>query len=235
MNISLTILIPVFNEERTVEKILQRTSSLPIDNYEIIVVNDASSDKSEELIQNFCNNFKPRNPSIKLITHSKNRGKGAGIKTALEKASGEYFVVQDADLEYDPKDIKSLIDYAKKNKSIAVYGSRFKGVIKNMPKPNYYANRLYNFILRRLYPTDITDMHTCYKMVKTETLKSVKMQAEGFEYATELVSKLLKRKIVINEVPISFNGRTKKQGKKINFTDGVECLKDLFKYRFYND
>ena len=163
-----------------------------------------------------------------------NRGKGAAIKSALEIANGDYFVVQDADLEYNPHDIAPLAAYAIVSGSKVVYGSRFMGNIRNMPKPNFIANKFYNFLLRRLYKTSITDMHTCYKMVRTDYLKKMNLQSEGFDYAVELISKLLRRKIKIIELPINFNGRTKKEGKKIDFRDGINCTYKLIKFRFSN-
>jgi glycosyltransferase involved in cell wall biosynthesis len=229
---NLTILIPVYNEERTINEILTLASGLPIKDYEIIIVNDASKDKSEEIIKRFMRSKKSPNPVITLETHPKNRGKGAAIQTALRMAHGEYFVIQDADSEYDPRDIPPLLDAAVSKKRPVVYGSRFKGDIKGMPRPNYYANRFYNFILRRLYDTDVTDMHTCYKMVRTDLIKEFNITSNGFDYATELVSRILRRGIPIFELPISFNGRTRKEGKKIGYIDGIECTYQIFKYRF---
>ena len=227
----LTILIPVYNEEKTLKEILKRTTKLPIEKYEVIVVDDASIDKTPQIITDFINNHKAENITLHHIRHPKNRGKGAGIKSALGVARGKYFVVQDANLEYAPEDIPSLVGYAIANGVEAVYGSRFKGTVKDMPLPNYLGNKFYNILLRMMYDTKITDMHTCYKMVRTDLLKELDMQSEGFGYATELVSKLLIRKIPIHEIPISFKGRTKKQGKKINFIDGIDCAKELVNYR----
>lgn len=228
----LSILVPVYNEEKTILTILKKVTSLPIDDYEVLVVNDASRDKSLELIKTFMASFKRPNVALRLFSHEANRGKGAGIKTALQHARGKYFVIQDADLEYDPADIPSILHHAVQNQCHVVYGSRFKGSIQNMPYPNYLANRFYNFLLRRLYRTAITDMHTCYKLIETDLLLTYNMGAEGFGYATELVSKTLKRGIAIHEVPISFNGRTKNEGKKIGFRDGIECILMILKYKF---
>lgn len=228
----LSILIPVYNEEKTVAKVLKRTISLPIDKYEVIVVNDASIDKSGEIIAAFKKSFDLKNVTLKIINRKKNMGKGAAIKTGIKHASGEYFVIQDADFEYDSREIPRLLTYAQENKIRVVYGSRFLGNISRMPRANYIANVFYNVLLRILYGKKITDMHTCYKMVKTDLLRSLDMQSNSFDYATELVSKLLKRKVTIHELPISFHGRTKSEGKKINIMDGVECLYKLFVYRF---
>lgn len=228
----LSILVPVYNEENTLKKILNDTTSLPIDNYEVIIVDDASKDKSPKIIEDFIKRFKSKNVSVKSFRHSVNKGKGAGIQTALEYAIGEYFVIQDADLEYDPKDIPTLLDEARNNNYDVVYGSRFMGDIKDMPRANFFANRGYNIILRMLYRTSVTDMHTCYKMVRTSLIKDLGITSNGFGYATELVSKILKRGIEIHEVPVSFKGRTKKEGKKIDVMDGLECAYKLLRFRF---
>jgi glycosyltransferase involved in cell wall biosynthesis len=227
----LSIMVPVYNEEKTLLAVLKEVTSLSISSYQVLVVDDASKDKSPEIIEKFKKNFTSKNVELAVFTHPKNRGKGAGIKTALQHAKGKYFVIHDADLEYNATEIPSLLNHATQDDLDVVYGSRFLGSPRNMPKPNYYANRSYNFILRRLYPTKITDMHTCYKMVRTSLLKSLKITSDGFDYAPELVSKILRRGIEINEVPISFNGRNKSQGKKINYKDGFQCIYILISYR----
>jgi glycosyltransferase involved in cell wall biosynthesis len=230
----LTILVPVYNEENTLKKVLTDTVSLPINKYEVIIVDDASKDKSPRIIDSFLKHHKSSQVSVRHFKHEINKGKGAAIQTAVNHAKGEYFVIQDADLEYDPKDIPALLEKAKTGNYDVVYGSRFLGNIQNMPKANYIANRGYNIILRILYGTKITDMHTCYKMVRTKLIQDLKITSNGFDYATELVSKLLKRGINIQELPISFNGRTKKEGKKIDVMDGIECAYKLFRFKFTN-
>lgn len=232
---ALSILIPVYNEENTLEKILHKTSSLPIDNYEILIVDDASHDNSPKIIKSFLQSFSRKNVDIKHLTHAENRGKGAGIQTGLKYANGRYFVIQDADLEYDPFDIPAMLSEALEYERDAVYGSRFLGTVKGMSGANYIANRGYNIMLQVLYDTNITDMHTCYKMVKTSLIKELDITSNGFDYATELVSKLLKRGVKIHDVPISYNGRTKREGKKINIMDGIECAYKLFRFRFSKD
>lgn len=227
----LTIMVPVYNEEKTLQKVLNSLLNLPIESYEVIVVDDCSKDKSPEIIKSFSHIKTSPHVMFKYFSHDKNSGKGAAIKTALTKASGKYFVVQDADLEYNPKDIPTILSCAVENEYPVVYGSRFMGSIKDMPLPNYYANKFYNILIRLLYRVKITDMHTCYKMVRTDIMQDMKMTSDGFDYATELVSKLLKRGIKIREVPISFKGRTKKQGKKINYNDGIECTYQIFAYK----
>lgn len=225
-------MIPVFNEEKTIGEILIRATKLPIRGYEIIIVDDSSIDSSPEIIKEFVNNFQSEHITLRPVRHEQNSGKGKAIQTAVKIAQGEYFVIQDADLEYHPEDLPALLRLAKNNGHLVVYGSRFAGNISDMPKLNYYANRFYNFLLRRLYKTKITDMHTCYKMLKTDLFKSLNITSSGFGYATELVSKLLRNGHHIEEAPIRFTGRTKKEGKKINVQDGIECAFNLIKYRF---
>jgi glycosyltransferase involved in cell wall biosynthesis len=224
-------MVPVYNEENTLEVVLNKVLSLNIDTYEVLIVDDASSDNSSNIIKKIVKSHDNKRVLLKAYRHPKNRGKGAGIKTALLNASGNYFVVHDADLEYDPNDIGKLLKVAYSSKLPVVYGSRFLGDIKNMPKPNYYGNQFYNKLIRALYGVKITDMHTCYKMVKTEIIKDLDMKSEGFDYATELISKLLKKGFPIHEEPIMFNGRNKKAGKKINYKDGIDCTYKIFKYK----
>ena len=226
----LTILVPVYNEENTLATLLGKLKKILTDEYELIIVDDASTDKSPGIIKDFV--ARNQQLHVKTIRHPKNRGKGAGIQSALNQASGRFFIIQDADLEYDPKDIRALLEFAESNDARAVYGSRFKGEIQNMAKPNYYANKWYNFLLRRLYNTAITDMHTCYKLINTALLQEIKIESEGFGYAPELVSKLLRRKVNIHELPVTFYGRTRQEGKKISFRDGISCMADLLTYRF---
>lgn len=225
-----TILVPVYNEKNTIKRILSSVTSIQGINYELIIVDDFSNDGSREILQDWYKLNKKQ--SIKLILHAQNKGKGAGIKTAVKEARGKYFVVQDADLEYDPSEIPGIAQKAFLENAQAVYGSRFKGKVKNMPKANYVANRMYNLMLIPLYGKRVSDMHTCYKMVDTGLLRDMEIQSDGFEYATEFISKLLKRGVTIYEVPISFNGRTIKEGKKIDIKDGLICFRDLVHYRF---
>lgn len=230
----LTILVPVYNEQASLPAILKKIEKLKLPNVELIIVNDGSADKSKDIIETWSK--KKRLPfTVRVIHHPKNRGKGAAIQTALAMSKGRYFVIQDADLEYDPVQIPGLLNRAIESEAPVIYGSRFLGSINNMPKPNYYANRFYNLLVRALYGVKMTDMHTCYKMIDTELFKELGIQSEGFGYAPEVISKLLRKKIPIVEAPIIYNGRTVKEGKKINARDGLECLVALVKYRFKNE
>jgi len=228
----LTILVPVYNEEATLPTLLKKLGSIKLSKKaQLIIVNDGSTDKSQHIIDAWAK-AKSLPFTIKTVKHKTNKGKGAGIQTALALAKGRYFVIQDADLEYNPAEIPKLLDVALTTSAPVVYGSRFLGSIKNMPKPNYIANRSYNVLLRLLYGVKITDMHTCYKMIQTDLFKDLKIHSQGFGYAPEVISKLLKRKVPINEVPISYHGRRVQEGKKINAMDGLECLWQIVKYRF---
>ena len=228
-NYDLTILIPVYNEEKSLPTTLARVDKAELKNTEVIIVNDCSKDRSLEIIEEWISRTAH---DVTFINHERNRGKGAGIKSALKIAKGEYFVVQDADLEYNPIEIPTILAEAHKHNYPVVYGSRFLGTIKDMPKPNYVANRFYNYLVKLLYGVKVTDMHTCYKMMRTSIFKGLDIQAEGFGYATEAIAKLIRKGIPIHEVPISFEGRTVKDGKKIDVADGIECLTSLVRYRF---
>lgn len=235
MNYDLTIFVPVYNEEATLLVILKKLSKIKLaKRAELIIVNDGSADKSQEIIDTWATE-KNLPFSIKIVQHKKNKGKGAGIQSALELATGKYFVIQDADLEYNPAEIPRLLKKALVSDAPVVYGSRFLGTIINMPKPNYWANRTYNILIKLLYGVKMTDMHTCYKMIRTDLFKDLDIHSQGFGYATEVISKLLRRKIPIKEVPISYNGRSVKEGKKINTIDGIECLWQIIKYRFSSE
>jgi glycosyltransferase involved in cell wall biosynthesis len=235
MTYDLTILVPVYNEESTLATLLGKLAKVKLNKKaELIIVNDGSKDKSQEIINTWIKT-KPAAFDIVMIQHKKNRGKGAGIQTGLQRATGKYFVIQDADLEYNPAEIPKLLKAALQNNAPVIYGSRFLGSIRNMPRPNYYANLAYNILIRVMYNVKMTDMHTCYKMIQTDLFKELGIHSEGFGYAPEVISKLLKRKITVKEIPISYNGRTIEEGKKIDTRDGIECLLKMIKYRFISD
>ncbi|GAC1337338.1 MAG: glycosyltransferase family 2 protein [Candidatus Dormibacteria bacterium] len=233
MPCDLTVLVPVYNEVHTVEAVLDAlTRSLVGISHEVVIVDDNSNDGSRQLLTAWYESHRAEHPGYRLVLHPRNRGKGAGIRTALTLATGTYFIVQDADLEYAPSSIPALLAEAVRGDLDVVYGSRFLGSIRNMPRANFIANKIYNLMVRRLYGVPMTDMHTCYKLIRVDLLRSLNLQSEGFDYATELVSKLLRRGVVFRELPIEFSGRTVQQGKKIGALDGIDCLYKLVAYRF---
>lgn len=230
----LSIIIPVFNEEKTVNKLLKNlfSTKLPVKQIEYIIVDDGSSDKSNSIINSF------KSKKIKVFTHKKNKGKGEAVRTGLKHATGDYLIIQDADLEYNPKDIAKLIP-AVSEKNQVVYGTRlkrlpnFKEDVKNFYLLHYLGNRFLSLATSVLYHHWLTDMECCYKLFPKEALKGVSLSARGFEFEPEITAKLLKKDYKIAEVPIRTKPRGYGEGKKIHaLTDGTKALWTLLKYRF---
>lgn len=233
----LSIIIPVFNEEKTVEQILEKVidEKIPQISKEIIVVDDGSSDSTVSKISNL-----EKKGNFKFFKHDKNQGKGAAVLTGIKNASGDYIIIQDADLEYDPKFIKDLTKPILDGKAKVVYGTR----IKRMPNLSgeertfrfllhYLGNRFLSLVTSLTYGQWITDMETCYKLFPRNALKGVRMNAKGFEFEPEITAKLLKRGFKILEIPIQVKPRGYEEGKKISAVrDGSKAVWYLLKYRF---
>jgi glycosyltransferase involved in cell wall biosynthesis len=223
----LSIIVPVFNEEETLPIIMGRLLELPIEK-EIIAVDDASQDSSGRILAELADTG-----SITLLTHPVNRGKGASIVTGLEQARGEYTIIQDADLEYDPNDIIKIYDTARRHNADAVFGSRIHNPESGISYRRYYwGGRFLTFLANILYGVNISDESTCYKMVRTDLFKSLNLTCRRFEFCPELVAKLGKRKIKIFEIPIQYNPRKIEAGKKIRWHDGLQAIWTLIKHRF---
>ncbi len=227
----LSIIIPVFNEEKTVLRLLDKVFAVDFgdDDHEVIVVDDGSTDKTTSLLARYS---KP----INIVTHKKNLGKGSAIQSGIEKTTGEFTVIQDADLEYNPEDLKLLLDTAIINDAKAVFGSRRLSVADKLNphgKWYFYAGGVFLTMLANiLYGTRITDEPTCYKLINTKLLKDLNIQSKRFEFCPEVVAKIGRRKIPIFEVPIQYNPRNIKEGKKIRLKDAFEATWTLIKYRF---
>lgn len=229
----LSIIIPVFNEEKTIAQVIDRVKDLKIPSVEkeIIVVNDGSTDKTLDKI---------KNKNIIFLTHSKNKGKGAAVKTGIEKSTGEYIVIQDADLEYDPKDIIRLLDKVQKKEAEVVYGTRLNRLpnfSEDEKKPlfllHYFGNRFLSLVTSVFYGQWLTDMETCYKLFPKRAVAGMKLNAKRFDFEPEITSKLLKKGYKILEIPISTTPRGYEEGKKLNtIKDGTIALLTLIKYRF---
>ncbi|MDD5634916.1 MAG: glycosyltransferase family 2 protein [Candidatus Omnitrophica bacterium] len=224
----ISILMPVYNERKTILDILDLVKAVNFDK-EIILVDDFSTDGTREVLKE---RFGSGKENIKIYYHEKNKGKGSTIRTALSHASGDYVIVQDADLEYSPHEMEKLAEHAKKTAVTAVYGSRFYNSWKATSFLHYSVNWFLTTMTNVLFGGRLTDMETCYKMVKTDVLKKLNIKADRFELEPEITAKLLKKGHKIDEVPISYRGRGYDEGKKIKWTDGVEALCTLIKYRF---
>ena len=231
----LSIIIPCFNEINNLKKIISLILEQKNINKEIILVDDFSSDGSRQLIKESL--YKKVN---KVIYHRENLGKGACIKTALKKVTGDIILIQDADLEYSPSDYKKLIRPIIKKRSLVVYGSRV--LYKNRYKTKGFtslfrilANHILTIISNTINNQKLTDAHTCYKVFHKNILKSIKLKENDFSFCPELTTKISKLNVKIIEVQIKYNGRSYKEGKKINFYDAIKALIVLLKYRFIYD
>lgn len=219
----LSVIIPAYNEIDTIGEVLRRVRAVQIEK-EIIVADDCSTDGTREFLRT--------QPDIILVESDRNRGKGASIRAAIERVTGDIVVIQDADLEYDPNDYPALIQPILDGSADMVYGTRFARGRPKMRIANYLANKLFALIATVLYRTKVTDEATCYKAFRADMLKSLDLRCKRFEFCPEVTARLLKRGVRYAEVPVWYEARTFAQGKKITWKDGVECIWTLIKYRF---
>ena len=224
----LSIIIPVFNERATVLTALDRVEAAGAD-AEIIVVDDASTDGSCEAVAERSREPESR---ITLLKHSVNRGKGAALATGVARAAGEYVLFQDADLEYDPADYQVLLAVVDSRGAAAVYGSRFGAARPKMSVRHLIGNRLLTSLTNLLYGSDLTDMETCYKLIRRDVFQELGITCTRFNVEPEITAKLLKRSVTIHEVPISYEGRSFADGKKISWVDFVSAVWTLVRLRF---
>jgi len=234
----LSIIIPVFNEEKTIAEILTRVNAVKIKDIEkeIIVVNDGSTDASASEIKNQKSKIK----NLKVINHLYNLGKGAAIRTAIKASTGEYIIIQDADLEYDPRDYEKLLRPIIQKKAKVVYGTRLNRLPDFLKDErtarffiHYLGNKILSFITSILYGQWITDMETCYKIFPKKAVNDMRLNAKGFEFEPEITAKLLKKGYNIHEIPISTIPRGYDEGKKLNtIKDGLKAFWTIIKYRF---
>ncbi len=226
----LSVIIPVYNERVLLPKLLKKVEAVKGIDKEIILVDDGSKDGTRDFLDSVRKKYK-------IIFHKKNQGKGAAIRTGLKFATGDITIIQDADLEYDPNDYPKLVKPIIDGKADVVYGSRrLQKQKEEYSSIGFYIGGLgLNLIANVLYPNlHITDEATCYKVFKTDLLKSLNLECKRFEFCPEVTAKLAKRKIKILEIPINYHPRSIEEGKKINWKDGVEAVWTLLKYKFRN-
>ena len=225
----LSVIVPVHNEESTIEEVIRQIRAVDLGDTakEIIIVDDASTDSTPRQLDAL-----EGEPDLTVLVHESNRGKGAAIRTGLASTTGDIVLIQDADLEYDPKDYPRLIEPIVDGDADVVYGSRFLGTAENMALPNLVANKLLAWSATLLFGKRITDEATCYKVFRSDVLSSFDLECERFEFCPEVTAKALRRGYRLVEVPISYHARTVEAGKKIRATDGLEAIWTLFRFRF---
>lgn len=225
----LSVIIPVYNERTTVEEAVKAVLAVK-EADEILIIDDGSTDGTRELYPA----IQALDESIRIVLHEKNMGKGAAVRTGFANATGDIYLIQDADLEYDPRDYPALLRPIKERRAAVVYGSRFRGgPTKTMFFWHMVGNKLLTLVTNIVYNTILSDMETCYKVFRADVVEGIPLRAKGFEFEPEITSKVLKRGYRIYEVPISYNGREFEEGKKLNpWREGPKALYYLLKYRF---
>ena len=221
----ISVIIPVFNEKGIIEEVLRRIKNVKIKK-EIIVVDDYSTDGTRQILK------KIHDKEIKVLFHSRNKGKGAAIRTAQPYIAGDVVIIQDADLEYEPKDYFSLVKPIEDDHADIVYGSRFLGEHKFSSFWHYFGNKFLTWITNVLYQSKLTDMETCYKAFKSPIFLNLNIKAKRFDFEPEVTTRILKANLRVVEVPITYHGRCYEEGKKITWKDGLMALWTLLKYRF---
>jgi glycosyltransferase involved in cell wall biosynthesis len=221
----LSVVMPVYNERTTIEEIIGRVLAVPL-RIQLIVVDDGSTDGTREMLAGL-----QAAHGFTLILQPRNQGKGAALRRGFDAVSGDVVVIQDADLEYSPEEYPHLIELICQGRADVVFGSRFLGRHRVFLFTHYLGNRVLTSITNVLYNTMLTDMETCYKVMRTEVLRSMTLRSDGFGIEPELTAKIFKRGYRVYEVPITYDGRGYEEGKKITWRDGVVALWVLLKYR----
>ena len=226
---NLTVIIPVYNEAKNIKEIIKRVQATKLAK-EIIVVDDGSQDGTRDVLKKLDGKKK-----VRVILHEKNQGKGAAVVTGMKAAQGDVLLIQDADLEYDPRDYPALLQPIIEDIADIVYGSRFLGGAHRVTMFwHQVANKILTFMTNILYDSILTDMETGYKVFRREVIEGMKIRSKRFNFEPEFTAKILKRKYRIFEVPITFNPRDYEDGKKIGLKDAFEAVIALLRYRFFD-
>ena len=226
----LSVIIPVYNEKNTVKKIIQQVQNVELEmEKEIILIDDGSTDGTREILNNL------EYPNVKVKLHEKNQGKGAALRTGFSLATGDFVIIQDADLEYDPREYPVLLTPLLDGRADAVYGSRFLGGPHRVHFFwHYLGNKMLTTFSNILSNLNLTDMETCYKVFRKEILDKITLKSKRFGIEPEITLKLAKQKCRIYEVPISYSGRDYAEGKKIGWKDGVAAIFHLIRFKFFD-
>jgi glycosyltransferase involved in cell wall biosynthesis len=222
----LSVVMPVYNERQTIDTIIRRVLAVPL-RLQLIVVDDGSTDGTRDTLKVLASEL-----GFTLILQPSNAGKGAALRRGFEEVKGDIVVIQDADLEYSPEEFPALIELICQGRADVVYGSRFLGRHRVFLFSHYLGNRLLTLLTNILYNTMLTDMETCYKVMRLEVLRSMSLRSNGFGIEPELTAKIFKRGYRVYEVPITYDGRGYDEGKKIGWRDGIVALWVLLRYRF---
>jgi glycosyltransferase involved in cell wall biosynthesis len=221
----LSVVMPVYNERETVEEIIRRVLAVPV-RIELIVVDDGSKDGTREILGALQKEL-----GFELVLQERNQGKGAALRRGFQQMRGDLAVIQDADLEYSPEEYPDLIELICQGRADVVYGSRFLGRHRVFMFSHYLGNRVVTLLTNILYNTMLTDMETCYKVMRAEIVRGMNLQSNGFGIEPEMTAKIFKGGHRVYEIPITYDGRGYDQGKKITWRDGIVALWVLLKYR----
>jgi glycosyltransferase involved in cell wall biosynthesis len=221
----LSVVMPVYNEHETIEEIIRRVLAVPV-RVQLIVVDDGSSDGTREILAGL-----QRELGFQVVLQERNQGKGAALRRGFQEVTGDLVVIQDADLEYSPEEYPELIELICQGRADVVYGSRFLGRHRVFMFSHYLGNWFLTLLTNVLYNTMLTDMETCFKVMRSEIMREMNLQSNGFGIEPEMTAKIFKRGYRVYEVPISYDGRGYEQGKKITWRDGVVALWVLLKFR----
>lgn len=226
----LSVIVPVYNERQTIEEVIRRIRAIDLGlGKEIVIVDDGSTDGTREILESL------NQPGTRVVFHDKNRGKGAALQSGFAQAEGDIVLVQDADLEYDPRDYPTLLEPILDGRADVVYGSRFLGgPHRVLFFWHYVGNRFLTTFSNMLSNLNLTDMETCYKVFRHDVLRKIKLKSPRFGFEPEITIKLAKLRCRIYEVPISYSGRDYTQGKKIGWKDGLAAIFHLLRFRFFD-